>query len=150
MDFLDKKELYHLCISKAETSLQDLNFAMAEAKSAANNDTKSSAGDKHETARAMAQLEQEKLGSQLLQTQKQLETLRKLNTQLSNKGEAGALLQCNNFYFFIAISLGKIIYKGKEIQVISPASPIGTALLNKKTGDSFVLNGKEYKVLAIT
>lgn len=54
-------ELRNTLSLKALTLEEELN----DIKEALFQDSKSTAGDKHETSRAMAQLEQEKLGKQL-------------------------------------------------------------------------------------
>ena len=63
--------LNHLLLEKLHSiqqQIDDIKLALSE-------DTKSTAGDKHETARSMAQLEQEKLGKQYLETKKMLDFL---------------------------------------------------------------------------
>ena len=60
-----KIKLHHYCESIVEEQLSGIIAALKDAQEGANNETKSSAGDKHETGRAMAQLETEKLNTQL-------------------------------------------------------------------------------------
>ena len=55
-----KKQLYLFCVDYVESKLTNLQSALASAREAVSDDSKSTAGDKHETGRAMAQLEQEK------------------------------------------------------------------------------------------
>ena len=59
-----KQNIYSQCLLILNQKIEELNSALATATESANNETKSSAGDKHETARAMMQLEQEKLSLQ--------------------------------------------------------------------------------------
>ena len=53
------------CIALVDASIADIKKQMSELVTEAQNDSKSTAGDKHETARAMMQLAQEQLGKQL-------------------------------------------------------------------------------------
>ena len=49
-----KEQLYNKFVQVAQQRVTDLELIIKEAQHAANNETKSSAGDKHETGRAMA------------------------------------------------------------------------------------------------
>jgi len=61
--------------------------------------TKSSAGDKHETGRAMAQLEQEKLSRQLTETRKSLEGFKQIDPKKEFTQVAyGSLVITNPLY----------------------------------------------------
>jgi hypothetical protein len=62
-----KKELYNQCFSFIENRLLTVKKTMAEIQESLLSETKSSAGDKHETGRAMLQLEREKAGNQLVE-----------------------------------------------------------------------------------
>lgn len=56
-----KLKLHQQAIEMANKRVDELKVALVDVQDAANNETKSTAGDKHETAKAMAQLETEKL-----------------------------------------------------------------------------------------
>jgi len=128
-----KRQLYNNLVSIAELRVSDLKAIIQEAQNAANNETKSSAGDKHETGRAMAQLETEKLNTQLGEALKLTETLSKINPeQVHQIIGLGSLVYTNNGNFFIGASLGKIEFKGEIYFAISAVSPIGKLLATKK------------------
>ena len=113
-------------------------------------ETKSSAGDKHETGRAMLQLEREKAGNQLKDIQLQQERFSKANIQSESDVVClGSLVKTNVARYFIAISVGKIVIDDMIYFAISPSSPIGQMLLGKAVGDAFLFNGVEQKVLEI-
>lgn len=117
--------------------------AMQAAQASANEESKSSAGDKYETGRAMAQNERDRYAQQYeVLRQERLQLERKELTQTCQKGELGALIETDEATFFIAISLGTVETESGKVFVISPASPIGGQLLGKKTGDSFLFNRK--------
>ena len=110
-------------------------------------ETKSSAGDKHETGRAMLQLEREKAGNQLKDIQVQQERFSKVN--IHSKSDVvclGSLVKTNVARYFIAISVGKIVIDDTIYFAISPSSPIGQMLLGKTVGDAFTFNGIEQQI----
>ena len=74
-----KKTIYDYCIGFITERIQRIRVEIDAIQSAANEETKSSAGDKHETARAMAQLEVEMNGKQLAEAERLLEGLKKID-----------------------------------------------------------------------
>ncbi|MEN8765386.1 MAG: 3-oxoacyl-ACP synthase [Wenyingzhuangia sp.] len=109
-------------------------------------ETKSSAGDKHETGRAMLQLEMEKLGQQYQEVLAQKDTLLKIDISLKTKIQLGSLVCANGVFYFLGTSLGKIKIKEETIMVISIHSPIGRLLLGKQNEDSFLFNQKNIQI----
>ncbi|MGB0887872.1 MAG: 3-oxoacyl-ACP synthase [Vicingaceae bacterium] len=145
-----KKEIYTKCVKIAQQRVADLSAIIKEAQNAANNETKSSAGDKHETGRAMAQLETEKLTKQLAEALKLEQVLSQINPDTKHQQVGlGSLVTTNNGQFFIAASLGKVTLNDATIFAISNVSPIGKLLIGLKKEDSFSFNGKSYTILSI-
>ena len=64
-----KQELFGQCQNFVNSKLDTIRQTINELQQALNSETKSSAGDKHETGRAMIQLEREKMGRQLAEVQ---------------------------------------------------------------------------------
>jgi len=120
------------------------------AQEAANNEEKSSAGDKYETARAMNQLETEMHSKQLAQQLRELALLHDIKADvIYREATSGACIECAETIFFIAAGLGKQIIDGKVIFFLSPHAPLAKTLLHKKTGDHFVFNGAETKIVGV-
>ena len=71
-----KKELYKQCLDYVQQRMQAAEQAIEAAQKASNDDTKSSAGDKYETGRAMMQQETARNLVQLNETNK----LKKVST----------------------------------------------------------------------
>lgn len=65
-----KQELSNQCLEFVENRFQTIQNTINEIQESLLSETKSSAGDKHETGRAMLQLEREKSGNQLAEIQK--------------------------------------------------------------------------------
>ena len=60
-----KHLLHQQCIAYVQKRLQEAEHAFRDAEQAANDDTKSSAGDKYETGREMMQQEKNRITAQL-------------------------------------------------------------------------------------
>jgi transcription elongation GreA/GreB family factor len=124
---------------------QVLQEALSQATEASNQDSKSSAGDKHETGKAMMQLEQEKLGKQLQDINTQIELLHKIaDSKNKSSAQLGSLVTTNHGRFYLAIGLGKIEIDVTPYFIISPQSPIGLQMVGKKVGEGFEVNGRNY------
>lgn len=114
-------------------------------------ETKSSAGDKHETGRAMVQLEREKLGMQLSEAEKMEQLMAKVPRHCSHANVSlGSLVKTNAQWYFLSISAGAYTQDTVTVYCVSPATPIGRGLLGKVVGDSFVFNGNTIEILEIS
>jgi transcription elongation GreA/GreB family factor len=121
--------------------------AIESARESRDSDTKSSAGDKHETARAMVQIELDKAEVQLGKILHQKEELMKLAIQKEyKKVEVGSLVYTNQENYFFSIAYGKLVINNEIFYVISLASPLGMALNNKAVGDRVQFQGREILV----
>ena len=124
--------------------------ALKETQSSANSNTKSSAGDKHETSRAMAHLENERLAGQLANLQAQLDVLFKINPEItSEKVSFGSVVKTEKNTFFISTGLGKIQKNGNSFFAIATNSPIGIQMIKKEINDSFKIGNKKETILKI-
>lgn len=142
-----KEEVYKACIKLLNDKIQEMQNTLDELSEGAKNDTKSSAGDKHETARAMMQLEQEKIGKQLNEVLKQKTVFDKIDiTQNSKTIIKGSLVKTKNMYLFIAAALGKVTVNKIDVVVLSPESPLGLKLMGLKKGDAAEINSVKYLI----
>lgn len=130
--------------------ISNLKSQMAELVNDAANDSKSTAGDKHETSRAMMQLEQEKLGAQLKILEEQQRQLDQIPLQ-NNSGKVnnGSLVETDRVWIFIGAALGKINVNDKEVICISQQSPLGKLLFVQDRGSIVSLNNIKYQILSI-
>ncbi len=142
-----KNELRNLCVNYVQNRIDTAVWAIKAAQQAANDETKSSAGDKYETGRAMMQQETARNQAQLNEANKLMVALNHITSNTSSKTVLpGSLVITNNGKFYIAISAGALIFNGETFLAVSPGSPIGLKLNGQKIGDEFNLNGKFYRI----
>jgi transcription elongation GreA/GreB family factor len=146
-----KKKLYQQCVALANERINSIQSAITNAQEAANNETKSTAGDKHDTARAMAQNDVEQKSKQLAEAKKLKMGLAQF-TPDSGKGEVGlgSLVLTPDTKYYISISVGKVEVDSEMVFAVSPISPIAMAMRGKKAGDSFDFNGREFQVIEVS
>lgn len=134
-------------INKRQSSIQ---LAIEQAQESANEETKSTAGDKHDTARAMAQLEVEKMGKQLAEINKLKKVIPLLNPQLKEgKIELGSVVLTNQQNYYLSLSMGQLTIGDLSFYAISPMTPIGQLLLQKTAKSSILFNGQTIDVLEV-
>jgi transcription elongation GreA/GreB family factor len=144
-----KAQVHQHCLSILNQKIETGKKTMDQFQEAANSETKSTAGDKHETARAMMQADREKAAMQLSSTLKMKPLLTKLNPDTEQKTIAlGSLVNTDLGFIYVAIPLGRVEVAGVQIMVVSAISPIGHAMLGKGEGDDFTVNGKHHTIIA--
>lgn len=144
-----KQQLYNHCVSFVEKRLETIETTISSHQKSLHSETKSSAGDKHETGRAMLQLEMEKAGQQLVSVQQSKELLEKVKLEPSTVIRLGSLITTNTGIYFLAISVGMVTLERVTFFVVSTASPIGKLLLGKQVGDKLRFNGRDIEILSI-
>lgn len=145
-----KHKLYAHCRQVVEERIVAAKNTIAEAQKAAEQETKSSAGDKYETGREMLQQEQNKASLQLMELLKLKKVLDELNpARVSTQVEAGCLLQTDKGNFYFSVSLGQLSLEGQVFMVISPVAPLAQLLAGKKAGEQVQLNGRTYSLEAL-
>lgn len=106
-------------------------------------ETKSSAGDKHETGRAMVQQELDKLEERHAKLIAHLKELARVPLERTFDHVAfGSLVGTDQGTYFVSIGLGRVEFAGEHCFAISLASPIGQALKDKRVGERVSFNGK--------
>jgi transcription elongation GreA/GreB family factor len=142
-----KERLYLLCGDYIRNRETEIKKIIAEIRAAASNETKSSAGDKYETAREVMQQEIDLNMARLNELNKLKAALEHITpTQQGTVALPGSVVYTNNGNYYLAISAGQLKVDNVIFYAISAASPIGSKLVGKKAGDSFELNGKMFVI----
>ncbi|WP_422858115.1 GreA/GreB family elongation factor [Flagellimonas sp. S174] len=145
-----KKILLEHCHSYVKDKEQKLISRYQLLQDSLNNETKSTAGDKHETGRAMVQLEQEKLEKQERELKFVRQTLQKITIdKTASNASLGSLVVTDDQSYFLAVFAGAFEDANGKVFCVSVASPIGQCLLGKTSGDTLNFNGKAIKILKI-
>jgi len=145
-----KRQLYEHCMEIVAATIANARQAIEAIRADMAGETKSSAGDKYETAREMLQQDVNQYLSMISVAQEQQSVLARIKTDLITEIIIpGSLVHTNAGSYYIAISGGKISMEGKEFRLISAVSPIGVLLMGKKPGDTLALNGKTIQIDSI-
>lgn len=145
---LIKMKLFQTCINFVDQRLLTTTNAMKSLQKALLSETKSSAGDKHETGRAMIQLEMEKASQQFESIHQMKKLLSKIElTTAVDIISLGSLIETDKGRYYLSISMGEVEVEGIHYYCISTNSPIGQQLLGKKIGDSIPFNKAKIRAI---
>lgn len=145
-----KQKIYKYYLQVINDKIDLLQKILADLKESGANETKSTAGDKHETALAMLQIEQANTRAQLKEVELQKAALEKINPSLTPGVIVnGSLIKTNKGYLFLSIAAGKAVIEGKEVIALSQQSPLGKQLVELKEGGVAVINGNSYIIESI-
>ncbi len=145
-----KEQLYSLCLSHISTKAAEIKKLIDEAVEAANDETNDSAGDKFESGTGIHQQEIELNVTRMNELSKQKELLDRINpTQKFNTAQLGSLVKTNFGYYFISIGAGQLKVDGTTYFAVSPSSPAGEKLNGKKSGETFVMNGRNFEIESV-
>ena len=145
-----KQKIYNHYLQLINDKIQSQQKLLADLKESGTNETKSTAGDKHETALAMLQIEQANVRGQLKDATAQKAALEKLNPALPAPVIVnGSLVKTNRGYFFLSVALAKTIVDGNRVMAISPQSPLGIQLMGLKAGGTVAINANKYVIESI-
>ncbi len=145
-----KKDLFEACIVFVNKKLMNIEEIMQANQIALENESKSSAGDKHETGRAMLHLEMEKASQQFEVVTSMKDVLKRINLKTtSDHARLGSLVNTNQGCYFLSISAGQVNIDDKQYFAVSSSSPIGALLLGKTKGSQMMLGDKMITILSI-
>lgn len=143
-----KDLLFNHCENHINTKLKNYLKIDQELFKSLNEETKSSAGDKHETTRAMIQIEREKNSKRIKEIEnlkKQLIVIKSIQSDNSKVSPGSIILTSTNNYF---ISISSEIFSNdtSKFYCVSINTPIAKAYLGKMIGDIVTFNNIDSKI----
>ena len=148
---LSKKIVHKHFLLVIEESISRIQKVLNDLKDSGANETKSTAGDKHETALAMIQIEQANMRSQLENMLQKKLIMQQLDpTIVTEEVRNGSLVFTDKNILYISVAVGKQTMAGKEIIAISPQSPMGLLLMGSVVGASVIVNQQHFKVIQLS
>lgn len=142
-----KEKIYENYFRLIEDKISLLQNNLAELKESSTNETKSTAGDKYETALAMLHIEQENTNHQLKEAMRQKILFSKIDPRVcTSKIINGSLVKTDRGHFFLSIALGKTTVDGITVIALSPDSPLGQKLIGLRESEAAEINNIRYTI----
>jgi hypothetical protein len=142
--------LKHL-LDHVNKDLAEAQARMASLKESLGAESKSSAGDKHETGRAMIHLEQERVQD----TVGRLEHMRGILVQRAVQDKAiqrvspGALVETTGPWVLVGVPLGKVQLPDALVLCVGAEAPLAQQWHGAQPGDQVALGPQQLTILAI-
>ena len=142
--------LKHL-LCHVDKNLEEARGRMASLKESLGAESKSSAGDKHETGRAMIHLEQERVQDTL----GRLEHRRGILVQRAAQGKPiqrvspGALVETTGPWVLVGVPLGKVQLPNVLVLCVGAEAPLAQQWRGARPGDQVALGPQKLTILAI-
>ena len=146
-----KASLHEQCSQVVEKRYSRVKQIISDIEESLLEESKSSAGDKHETGRAMLQIDRENAGKQLFEIENLQSLIRKIDIKAtSDYARLGSLVYTNHGNYFISISIGAVVVGKTNYICVALHSPIGNLLAGKKKADIFNFNNLEYRITQVS
>ena len=148
LDF--KIQLHKHLLDELTQKSEALKSDLEELQLSVNSETKSSAGDKHETGRAMAQLEVEQRLKSVTENELLLQHLKRIDPSAqSNCVALGSYVETDSACFFISVGLGIRKFNSNTVLCIGTHAPIYQEMKGLFSGDNFSFQGKVFNIKSI-
>ena len=151
VDSEKKAQVWTAVLQGAQRRLDDARERFGVLQQSLESEGKSTAGDKHETGRAMVQQEMERAAMEVNQAEELLRKVMRPVPEATDCAQWGSWVVLDASEVVIAAALGAIEMPWGRIQVISPASPLAQALLQARAqaGSELSVNGRVMRVKAV-
>jgi LPS O-antigen subunit length determinant protein (WzzB/FepE family) len=145
---MNRLEILTETMKKLQVSVEDIEQELNAIVLDLANETKSSAGDKYETAREMIQQERVKLEqAKALKSQHVGQLKQFLEIQSQQKIAVGSIIQTSDGRFLLGVPFGKVILDDHTTLFgLGATSPLSQLLLGKQAKEQIELNGMVYKI----
>ena len=145
-----KQQLYNLCYMHLEEGIAEAMQSTENARDAARNETKSSAGDKYETSREMMQQDIDMNKLRIAALQQQMATLLLIDpNKITPVIQNGSIVRTSQGNYYVGVSIGKLLVENMPYYTLTAAAPLGARLAGKKKGDKFTFNGREFIIMEV-
>lgn len=146
----NKDTVIRVAIDRVTALLNNALEGLESEREALFEELKNSAGDKYETQREMLQQDIKRTEAQKEEHQNQLDLLENLPS-FSGVIGLGAVVHLKNesdlLILFIGAAIGDLLVEGNKVKTISHVSPLGQALIGRKTGESVSFNNKSFEIV---
>lgn len=145
-----KAQLLKSCQNQVDSRFLKIKQTISDIEEALFEESKSSSGDKHETGRAMLQIDRENAGRQLQEIEKLSAILGRIDIKsTSDYVRLGSLVYTDKHIYFISLSIGAVTIEGVQYFCVAINSPVGSLLVGKRKGESFSMNGNIQTIVEV-
>lgn len=147
---IQKSHLIQVCLQTIAEKRGSLETQVRSIMDSQGSDTKSSAGDKHETSREMAAQELGKLDASLANLKQMEQDLERIDVDRVHETIGfGSLVETENNIFFLSAALGKVKCDEVDVMLISTVAPLAIAFKGQVKDALISFNGMEHRITSV-
>lgn len=144
-----KNELLQACLDYANKRIDNYKNELSTIKESIESNDKGG-DDDDDSGNGKLFNDLEKNSQHLNDAQKMLDSIKAISPNVvSEHVVLGSFVKTTTNHFFISISAGKIDLDNLSVFAISPSSPIGTLLINKRKGDVVQFNNNSFTITEV-
>lgn len=147
---MTKNEVLSKIIEEQNTIITNLENSVTRYKTASDIDENDSIDPEDFSHQEEAKEMQLRYEQMLIQANKNLEVLASYKTKSYTSIESGALVETENLYLFIGISVQQFKLNGKNVITISEQAPIYNSLKEKTVGEKIAIGTLQNTILSIS
>lgn len=142
-----KQKLLHHLQGLYQHKIQNVQNEILSMTPSRDSDMKNSAGDKHETGRAMMHIELDNHKKHLAKLLEQKNELEMIDIRITEETiQFGSIAITSSGNYFFSVGIGKVAIDGADWFCVSMISPVGKTLQSKVVGDEIAFNGEKIKI----
>ena len=146
---MNKKEIIETLIASEENFIEKLSTTLQEYKKASDLDEDATM-DRQEMSQANeAKDMQLRMQVQYDKATTDLEVLKSISQDKYDTVVAGSLIETENSFYFVGVSVHSVEVNGKTLYGISSDSPAFTEVFGKTKGDSITLGENKHKIIEL-
>jgi len=146
---MNKKEIIETLIASEENFIEKLSTTLQEYKKASDLDEDATM-DRQEMSQANeAKDMQLRMQVQYDKATTDLEVLKSISQDIYDTVVAGSLIETENSFYFVGVSVHSVEVNGKTLYGISSDSPAFTEVFGKTKGDSITLGENKHKIIEL-
>ena len=148
---MTKNDIFDALESHLQGAVCEAQGHLASLQEALTSEAKSTAGDKHETGRAMIHQEMRQVNDTLQRSQSALqEWTRMKQTQTAPvRVASGVVVETTGPWVLVGLPLGKLSLQGGLLLGVSPEAPLAQAWHGAKVGDEVRLGSSTFQIVAL-
>ena len=146
-----RQDIFEGLGSELKRSLASRRGDLLSLREALGSETKSSAGDKHETGRAMIHLEQARVTEAVNRLEAMSSTLRQYAAAVGTvqRVSPGALVETTGPWVLVGVPLGKVQLPNALVLCVGAEAPLARQWHGAKPGDQVALGPQKLTIQAI-
>ena len=151
MTALNRREVAEALAAAMEFGLARARTAFEELQTSLEGESKSTAGDKHETGRAMVQMEMEQAAARLSRVEGMMRQWHALEPLLGREQvRPGAIVSTDQGGFILGVAWGKFEGPGDATwRAISSDAPLAQAMQSLGPGDTVEFRGRMWHIISV-